>query len=487
MTSKAPKKTSAPELSNARIIQRNLVYVTGLGPDIADEALLAQEEYFGQYGQIKKIIITKDKVFNSKVPYEPSYSAYITYASDKEASLAIQTVGEVIREDRIIKASYGTTNYCYFFINDQKCKKSDCPFLHSIAIKHDCFEKDRTKSHKIFFEELQKSAIENLRKYGPDVLDLPNLGDIYELPPLSHGQEKLRNYIEAEYVDNFFSKTQSTNQDDKFIENSNNDSIPMKKAVSLSTPKIISACGWGDEEITTNKKVLTNLFSEPLIGNKSDEKHKLSKDYGLNIEGEDASTKLEEVTKNSSKESSQDSIFELNNDQLQKFSNLDKIIFDRLKKSLGFYHKSNNQKMLKTNSMLTSLRLDSQVDSSSFLEKKDHLSNQLKSYCDLSNKSTLLNKNHGILSDSNSYTTLDDKKLNNSFNSYEDRLGEEYINASSNLKSKSREISNNDFPLHGIKNFGNNNNISNSNDEYMPEDNLFVIYNSSKKYIKSSM
>jgi len=50
MTSKAPKKTSAPELSNARIIQRNLVYVTGLGPDVADEALLAQEEYFGQYG-----------------------------------------------------------------------------------------------------------------------------------------------------------------------------------------------------------------------------------------------------------------------------------------------------------------------------------------------------------------------------------------------------------------------------------------------------
>jgi hypothetical protein len=149
----------------------------------------------------------------------------------------------------------------------------------------------------------------------------------------------------------------------------------MKKAVSLSIPKIISACGWGDEEITTNKKVLTNLFSEPTIGNVSDEKNKLSKDYGLNIEGEDASTKLEEVTKNSSKESSQDSIFELNNDQLQKFSNLDKIIFDRLKKSLGFYHKSNNQKMLKTNSMLTSLRLDSQVDSSSFLEKKDHLSN----------------------------------------------------------------------------------------------------------------
>ena len=58
-----------------------------------------------------------------------------------------------MREDRIIKASYGTTNYCYFFINEQKCKKPDCPFLHSIAQKNDCFSKDKAKSHKIFFEE----------------------------------------------------------------------------------------------------------------------------------------------------------------------------------------------------------------------------------------------------------------------------------------------------------------------------------------------
>ena len=71
----------------------------------------------------------------------------------------------------------------------------------------------------------------------------------------------------------------------------------MRKAVSLSIPKIISACGWGDEEITTNKKVLTNLFSEPTIGNKSDEKNKLSKDYGLNIEGEDASNSNKGVAK----------------------------------------------------------------------------------------------------------------------------------------------------------------------------------------------
>ncbi len=85
-----------------------------------------------------------------------------------------------MKEDRIIKASYGTTNYCYFFINDQKCKKPDCPFLHCIAHSRDCFSKDKTKSHKIFFEELQKSAIDNLRKYGPEIFDLQNKGDNFE-------------------------------------------------------------------------------------------------------------------------------------------------------------------------------------------------------------------------------------------------------------------------------------------------------------------
>lgn len=51
--------------------------------------ILAREEYFGQYGKIQKIVVNKDKPFTPRGQVGPTYSAYITYSNEKEASLAI--------------------------------------------------------------------------------------------------------------------------------------------------------------------------------------------------------------------------------------------------------------------------------------------------------------------------------------------------------------------------------------------------------------
>lgn len=79
-----------------RIIQKNLVYVIGLPEIIASEEVvlindqqLRKEELFGQYGNIVKVIVNKDKPFNAKRLGSYTYSAYITYEHEWEASLAI--------------------------------------------------------------------------------------------------------------------------------------------------------------------------------------------------------------------------------------------------------------------------------------------------------------------------------------------------------------------------------------------------------------
>lgn len=79
-----------------RIIQKNLVYVIGLPELIASEAVnnindkeLRKNQYFGQYGSISKVIVNKDKPFNAKRLGSYTYSAYITYEQEWEASLAI--------------------------------------------------------------------------------------------------------------------------------------------------------------------------------------------------------------------------------------------------------------------------------------------------------------------------------------------------------------------------------------------------------------
>lgn len=45
-------KDKIKKLSNLRVIQKTLVYVIGLAPEIANEAKLKSVEYFGQYGNL---------------------------------------------------------------------------------------------------------------------------------------------------------------------------------------------------------------------------------------------------------------------------------------------------------------------------------------------------------------------------------------------------------------------------------------------------
>jgi len=46
-------------------MQKNIVYVINLSPQIAKDDLLSKYEYFGQYGKIVSITINKEQTFNS--------------------------------------------------------------------------------------------------------------------------------------------------------------------------------------------------------------------------------------------------------------------------------------------------------------------------------------------------------------------------------------------------------------------------------------
>ncbi|GAB2275058.1 hypothetical protein Dimus_009827 [Dionaea muscipula] len=58
---KAKSKTSEgrKQLTSVRVIQRNLVYIVGLPFNLADEDLLQRKEYFGQYGKVLKVSISR--------------------------------------------------------------------------------------------------------------------------------------------------------------------------------------------------------------------------------------------------------------------------------------------------------------------------------------------------------------------------------------------------------------------------------------------
>mmetsp|Transcript_6621 Transcript_6621/g.11652 ORF Transcript_6621/g.11652 Transcript_6621/m.11652 type:complete len:102 (-) Transcript_6621:2741-3046(-) len=57
-------KLSREAYSNLRVVQRNLVYVISLSPELADEAKLSRYEYFGQYGSIKKCVVNTANAYS---------------------------------------------------------------------------------------------------------------------------------------------------------------------------------------------------------------------------------------------------------------------------------------------------------------------------------------------------------------------------------------------------------------------------------------
>ncbi|KAH7341006.1 hypothetical protein B0J17DRAFT_653680 [Rhizoctonia solani] len=131
--------------ANVRIVQRNLVYVTGLGSRFAKEELLPSlrsSEYFGQYGKVSKILLVKRA---ATVNRPADVGVYITYHRREDAARAIAAVdgspspgggGEIMR------ASYGTTKYCMNFLRGVQCTNNSCLDLHEWGDERDCFTKE---------------------------------------------------------------------------------------------------------------------------------------------------------------------------------------------------------------------------------------------------------------------------------------------------------------------------------------------------------
>ncbi|PIO65612.1 hypothetical protein TELCIR_12703 [Teladorsagia circumcincta] len=85
---------------------KNLVYVVGLSPRVADPDTLRKPEYFGRFGKILKVVVGTAPTANH--PHaQPSHTAYVTYSKVEEALRAIQAVCNAQLDGRIVKASLG--------------------------------------------------------------------------------------------------------------------------------------------------------------------------------------------------------------------------------------------------------------------------------------------------------------------------------------------------------------------------------------------
>ncbi|KFL60112.1 uncharacterized protein TERG_11512 [Trichophyton rubrum CBS 118892] len=139
--------SSRKNLAGVRVVQKNLVYVIGLNPTIRDENLLLQtlrgDQYFGQYGDIDKIVVSKAKPGGNP---NQGIGVYVTFARKIDAATCIAAVDGSPNGDRVLRAQYGTTKYCSSFLRNETCNNRNCTFLHETGNDSNSFSRQDLSS-----------------------------------------------------------------------------------------------------------------------------------------------------------------------------------------------------------------------------------------------------------------------------------------------------------------------------------------------------
>lgn len=172
---------SRKSLSEFRVVQRNLVYVIGISARIAHENILKEPEFFGQYGKIIKIVVNRRNLtvdgsesvignggMTSSSTSGPSASAYITFVRKEDAAKAIAGVDGSVFDGRVLRATYGTTKYCSFYLRGMQCTNAGCMYLHEEGENIDSFTKDELAAGKMHLHSyvLDSGEAAGMKQFG---------------------------------------------------------------------------------------------------------------------------------------------------------------------------------------------------------------------------------------------------------------------------------------------------------------------------------
>lgn len=93
-------------LAGIRVVQKNLVYVVGLSQKSSEEEFLRTlrgPQYFGQYGKITKIVVSKAKEGQNNANNNNSIGVYVTFENREDAAKCIAAVDGSQNAERTLR------------------------------------------------------------------------------------------------------------------------------------------------------------------------------------------------------------------------------------------------------------------------------------------------------------------------------------------------------------------------------------------------
>lgn len=106
-----------------RIVEKKSIKVCGLPKEFLRPALLRKEEFFGQYGKIKKVVIKYEKQ-NGQEP-----KVIIIFNSPLGACLALLCANQLLIDKRKLRISFGMREVCAPYLLGH-CKQLKCSKRH---------------------------------------------------------------------------------------------------------------------------------------------------------------------------------------------------------------------------------------------------------------------------------------------------------------------------------------------------------------------
>ncbi|KAJ3036836.1 transcriptional repressor general negative regulator of transcription subunit 4, partial [Rhizophlyctis rosea] len=133
-------------MQNARVVQKTLVYVLNLPLKVITDEILRTPEWFGQFGKIVRITLgRRGNVYTPVLANLPNTGVYVQFAKEQVAERAIYAIDGTVCDGKVLKATYGATKYCAYYLKNQPCPNSSngtCFNLHEQGEDADIFAKD---------------------------------------------------------------------------------------------------------------------------------------------------------------------------------------------------------------------------------------------------------------------------------------------------------------------------------------------------------
>ncbi|XP_051186250.1 uncharacterized protein [Lolium perenne] len=245
--SKALTVEAKKHLASVRVIQRNLVYIIGLPANLCNESVLERREYFGQYGKVLKVSVSRPTGTPSQqqTAANNGISVYITYAKEEEAIRCIQAVHNFVLEGKVLRACFGTTKYCHAWLRNMTCGNPDCLYLHDVGSQEDSFTKDEIISAYTRSRVPQMASTVSQRRAGTV---LPPPADDFSYSAVVSAKHTIKN-----------GTTNTTSQSRLSPPNSSSGRSTLPPATS-----------WGHRDLNTRTSATEVASSQSLVKSKSE-------------------------------------------------------------------------------------------------------------------------------------------------------------------------------------------------------------------------